>query len=100
MTETEIMLWNRLRRKQIDGLQFYRQKPLGKYIVDFYCPAKNLVIEIDGGQHFWDGTIEQNDKERDKHLKENLGLRVLRFTNIDVFQNIEGVVNSIFEALK
>jgi len=100
MTETEIRLWNRLRRKQINGLQFYRQKPLGKYIVDFYCPAKSLVIEIDGGQHFWDEQIENDDKKRDRYFTDVQRLKVLRFTNIEVFQNIEGVVNSIFEALK
>jgi very-short-patch-repair endonuclease len=100
MTETEIMPWNRLRRKQINGLQFYRQKPLGKYVVDFYCPKKKLVIEIDGGQHFWDENIKQDDKQRDKYLKNDLGLEVLRVTNVDVFQNIEGAVNAIFEALK
>ena len=51
MTDAEIALWVKLRRKQLHGLQFYRQKPLGKFIVDFYCPAAQLVIEIDGGQH-------------------------------------------------
>jgi len=100
MTETEIMLWNRIRRRQINGLQFYRQKPLGKYIVDFYCPAKNLVIEIDGGQHFWDERIEKDDKERDEYLTNDLGLKVLRFTNIDTFQNTEGIIYTIIKALK
>ena len=100
MTETEVTLWNRVRRKQINGLQFYRQKPLGKYIVDFYCPAKKLVIEIDGGQHFWDDNIKKDDKERDEYLIDSLGLKILRFTNIEVFQNIEGVINAIFEAVK
>ena len=52
MTDAEQLLWSRLRRKQILGLQFYRQKPLLNYIVDFYCPAVNLVIECDGGQHY------------------------------------------------
>lgn len=100
MTETEVMIWNRVRRKQINGLQFYRQKPLGKYIVDFYCPAKNLVIEIDGGQHFWDDNIKKDDGERDEYIVNVLGLKILRFTNIEVFQNIEGVINSIFRAVK
>jgi very-short-patch-repair endonuclease len=99
MTETEVMIWNRLRRKQINGLQFYRQKPLGKYIVDFYCPAKKLVIEIDGGQHFWNDNPEK-DKERDKYLADALGYKILRFTNVDIFQNIEGVVHKIIEVIK
>ena len=68
MTEAEKLLWSKLRRKQIHNLQFYRQKILGEYIVDFYCPKLNLVIEIDGGQHY---TIEgeNNDKIRDEFLK-------------------------------
>ena len=52
MTDAEQWLWQRLRRKQILGLQFYRQKPILNFIVDFYCPAANLVIECDGGQHY------------------------------------------------
>ena len=52
MTDAEILLWHKLRRKQLFGLQFFRQKPLGNYIVDFYCPSARLVIEIDGGQHY------------------------------------------------
>ena len=52
MTDAEQLLWQRLRRKQILGLQFYRQKPILNFIVDFYCPSVSLVIECDGGQHF------------------------------------------------
>jgi very-short-patch-repair endonuclease len=51
LTDAEQRLWTRLRRKQIPGVQFYRQKPIGKYIVDFYAPAARLVVEIDGSQH-------------------------------------------------
>jgi very-short-patch-repair endonuclease len=94
MTETERKLWNIMKGKQINNLQFYRQRPLGKYIVDFYCPAKNLVVEIDGGQHYFERNI-QKDKERDLFLKNVLGLKVLRFTNTDVLKNIEGVVAEI-----
>ena len=61
MTDAEQLLWSRLRRKQILGLQFYRQKPLLNYIVDFYCPAVNLVIECDGGQHY---TVEELEADR------------------------------------
>jgi very-short-patch-repair endonuclease len=52
MTDAENVLWLKLRRKQLKGYQFYRQKIIGKYIVDFYCPKANLVIEIGGGQHY------------------------------------------------
>ena len=52
MTDAELHLWNRVRRKQINGYQFYRQKNIGSYIVDFYCPAAKLIIELDGSQHY------------------------------------------------
>lgn len=61
MTDVEQLLWSRLSRKQILGLQFYRQKSLLNYIVDFYCPAVNLVIECDGGQHY---TVEELEADR------------------------------------
>lgn len=52
MTESEKALWAAVRRKQLDGVQFYRQKNIGHYIVDFYCPAANLIVEVDGDAHF------------------------------------------------
>ena len=52
MTDAGNMLWSKLRRKQMEGYQFYRQKIIGKYIVDFYCSNANLGIELDGGQHY------------------------------------------------
>jgi very-short-patch-repair endonuclease len=72
MTDAERLIWSRLRRRQIKGRQFYRQRIIGDYIVDFYCPASNLVIEIDGGQHGSPEGIEK-DKVRDDYL-EGLGL--------------------------
>lgn len=98
MTETEVRLWNRIRRKQINSLQFFRQRPIGNFVVDFYCPRRKLVIELDGGQHFWDENISGNDKNRDNYLENILGLKVLRFTNVEVYQNIEGVVREIIKA--
>jgi very-short-patch-repair endonuclease len=79
--------------KQLKGCQFYRQKPIGDYIVDFFCPKANLVIEVDGSQHLSDQTIEY-DRIRDDYMY-SLGLRVLRFTNTEVLNNIEEVVASI-----
>src|SRR4030067_1879383 len=79
MTEAEQFLWRRLRARQIDALQFYRQKLLLSFIVDFYCPAAKLVIELDGGQHF-DAYHEVKDRERDDTLTAT-GLRVRRFDN-------------------
>lgn len=82
MTDAEQLLWQRLRCKQILGLQFYRQKPILNFIVDFYCPVANLVIECDGGQHFTDEGLEA-DRVREEALVQ-LGLRVLRFDNAKV----------------
>jgi very-short-patch-repair endonuclease len=52
MTDAEKLLWSKIRGKQLSGLQFYRQKIIGNYIVDFYCPRTRLAVEIDGGQHY------------------------------------------------
>jgi very-short-patch-repair endonuclease len=52
MTDAEQLLWSKVRRKQIDDIHFYRQKNIGHYIVDFYCPKGKLIVEVDGGQHF------------------------------------------------
>jgi len=94
MTDAEQMLWQRLRRKQILGLQFYRQKPILNYIVDFYCPSANLVIECDGGQHYTeDGRLA--DQIRDQVLSE-LGLVVLRFRNRQILTETDAVVEQIY----
>jgi len=83
--------------KQLKGYQFYRQKPVGDYIVDFFCPRAKLVIEVDGSHHLVGETIEY-DRIRDEYLS-SLGLRVLRFTNADVLTHIEGVIESIEEEI-
>ena len=93
MTDAERHLWAKVRMKQLKGYQFYRQKPIGDYIVDFFCPGAKLVIEIDGSHHLVGETIEY-DRIRDDYLS-SLGLRVLRFTNTDVLTDIETVVDSI-----
>ena len=94
MTDAEQMLWQRLRRKQILGLQFYRQKPILNFIVDFYCPAANLVIECDGSQHYTiDGLAA--DRARDQALGQ-LGLNVLRFDNRQILTETDAVVEQIY----
>ena len=98
MTDAEKCLWSKLRAKQILGLQFYRQKPLLNFIVDFYCPAANLVIECDGGQHYTKEGLEA-DWIRDQALAE-LGLTVLRFDNGQVMRAIDGVVESIYQFIQ
>lgn|SRR5690606_14042891 len=96
MTDAEKLLWSRLRNKQILGLQFYRQKPILNYIIDFYCPAANLVIECDGSQHFIDEGLEA-DRVRDEALAQ-LGLKVLRFDNGQVMRQLDDVVEVIYQS--
>jgi very-short-patch-repair endonuclease len=90
MTDAEHVLWRRVRHKQVRDLQFYRQKPLLKFIVDFYCPKAKLVIELDGSQHF-EEAHRAADAERDAALT-GLGLRVLRFDNRQVLTEIDAVM--------
>ena len=97
MTDAERRLWSRIKMKQLGGYQFYRQKVIGDYIADFYCHKARLVVEVDGSQHYTrEGT--EADRRRDEYM-ESCGITVLRFNNIDVIQNIEGVVESIVERL-
>lgn len=97
-TEAEELLWSRLRRKQILGVTFNRQKPLGRYIVDFYSFAAKLVIELDGSQHFEPDAIA-NDVERTKFL-EAQGLKVIRFDNLQILNELENVLAVIYEVVK
>ena len=97
MTDAERRLWACLRRKQLGGLQFYRQKPLAGYIVDFYCAAAQLVIELDGSQHHAPEAIEY-DRQRTREL-EALGLRVIRFDNRQVLGELGAVLEVIWGAV-
>ncbi|MDP3182335.1 MAG: DUF559 domain-containing protein [Desulfobaccales bacterium] len=97
LTESERVLWSRLRGKQISGVQFYRQKPVGDYIVDFYSPKGKLVVEIDGSQHLEDHHAER-DRERDNYLC-RLGLTVLRFNSRQVLKETEAVVEVIYREI-
>lgn len=98
MTDAEKILWHRIRRKQIQNVQFYRQKPLLIFIVDFYCPAAKLVIELDGSQHF-ESEHQANDHDRDAALT-GLGLRVLRFDNRQVLLETDAVLAVIDEVVR
>ncbi|MGA2318290.1 MAG: endonuclease domain-containing protein [Thermodesulfobacteriota bacterium] len=95
MTDAERLLWSKLRRKQLKGLQIYRQRIIGNYIVDFYCPKANLIIEIDGGQHYSVEGINE-DKIRDDYMR-NQGFKVLRVSDKEVFENLNGVIEKIYE---
>jgi very-short-patch-repair endonuclease len=83
----------KIRAKQIKGFQVYRQKPIGRFIVDFYCPKAKLVIELDGGQHYRE-TIQAKDELRDRYM-ERFGLKVLRFSDKEVFSNLSEVLQEI-----
>lgn len=97
MTGSEQVLWSRLRGKQILGVQFFRQKPLGNFIVDFFTPKGKLVVEVDGSQHTEkDHTIR--DRQRDDYLAD-LGIRVLRFNSREVLKDTDAVVEIIFRIM-
>ncbi len=92
-TDTERFLWRHIRAKQLEGLKFRRQQPIGNYIVDFVCFEKRVIIELDGGQHTYD-TEKNKDSIRDKWFEEQ-GYKVLRFWNNDVLKNMSGVLEVI-----
>ncbi len=92
MTDAERCLWSKVRAKQLNGYQFYRQRIIGNYIVDFFCPRAKLVIEVDGSQHYSDEIGA--DRIRDEYMK-NHELKVLRFSDYDVLKNVDGVVENI-----
>lgn len=97
MTDSERILWSRLRGKQLCSIQFYRQKPIGNYIVDFYGPGAKLVVEIDGSQHFTPETAKK-DQIRDDHMKRE-GLEVLRFSSRAVLKETDAVMAKIHRAV-
>ena len=88
-TQAELALWQRLRKKQIQGVQFYRQRPLDMFIVDFYCPKACLIIECDGSQHHSPEGLYQ-DQQRDAYLQQK-GLQILRFNNHQILTQLDAV---------
>ena len=96
-TPQEVVLWAHLRKKQCRGFRFLRQYGVGPYIVDFYCPQKRLVIELDGSQHA-ELENQEYDKVRTDYLS-GLGIKVLRFWNNEVDTNIDSVLEIISEYL-
>ncbi|MEW6248864.1 MAG: endonuclease domain-containing protein [Nitrospirota bacterium] len=94
-TDVERVLWRNLRSRQFQGLKFRRQHPIGPYIVDFCCPERFVVIELDGGHH---SDQEQADRQRTAFL-EAKGFRVLRYWDNDVMRNLGGVLEDIGQAM-
>jgi very-short-patch-repair endonuclease len=94
-TEAERALWKHLRLRQMEGQKFRRQQPLGRYIVDFVCFEKKLIVEVDGGQH---SELVVSDSTRTAWL-EAQGFRVLRFWNHQVLADVQAVKEAIREAL-
>lgn len=93
LTEAETLLWNKLKAKQFLGYKFRRQHPISRYVADFYCHRLKLIIEVDGEYH-----NEKNQIIKDKERTEDLnfqGMKILRFTNQDVINNMDSVVLKI-----
>ena len=93
-TAAEISLWKILRSGQLEGLKFRRQHVIGRFIVDFVCLERKVIIELDGGHH---SSQKERDNERDDWLKRE-GYKIIRFWNNEFFINTEGVLNKILEA--
>ena len=97
MTESEQILWKRLRNNQLNGTKFRRQHPLDIFIADFYCHERKLIIELDGGIH---DNIEQQEYDDGRSFElEEKGFKILRFRNEEVLNNIDKVINKIIEVL-
>lgn len=92
-TKSEIWLWKHLKGKKVLGFDFNRQKPIGKYIVDFYCSRLKLAIEVDGYTHRFDDVIKK-DEDKSKYL-ESVGIRLLRFTDDQVLCDVSSVLHRI-----
>jgi len=92
-TKAEIKLWKELQNKQVYGYKFTRQKPIGNYIVDFFCNKLRLVIEVDGYSHNFEETLDK-DEEKEQFLK-GLGIMVLRFSDDEVMKDMNNVLREI-----
>jgi len=95
MTDSEQLLWNKLKDNQLNGIKFRRQHPISQFIVDFYCHQKKLVVELDGGTH-QKNAQQERDKGR-QFMLEELGLTVIRFKNEDIKKDISIVISRILE---
>jgi very-short-patch-repair endonuclease len=97
ISQAEAALWAHLRGRRLAGFKFRRQQPCGPFILDFFCPARRLAIELDGGQHF-EPRAERSDARRSRFIAAR-GIDVLRFSNAQVFREREAVLLAILFAL-
>ena len=97
MTPAEQFLWTKLRSKQCHSFKFCRQHAIGPFIVDFFCPEQFLVVEIDGDVHA-EETQRTKDRQREKYFC-SLGLQVIRYTNHEVLNNLDGVLEHLLAVL-
>jgi very-short-patch-repair endonuclease len=97
MTMAEKILWQKINKNQVKGYRFRAQHPIGKFMVDFYCPKALLVIELDGKIHL-NKVVAERDDGREVEIKKS-GIRILRFTNEEIFKEIDKVLASISTAL-
>jgi len=95
MPKVEVIMWSKLKQKQLLGYRFRRQYSVGSYVIDFFCPELKLAIEIDGTSHFKDGA-EYYDSNRQESI-EQLGIKFLRFNNAEVYKNLNGVLEVIVD---
>ena len=93
----EAVLWKALRHSQILGRKFRRQHGIGPYIVDFYCAESCLVLELDGAPHY--SSVENEYEERRTSYLENLGLKIIRFENREIADNLDGVIETIRQSV-
>lgn len=97
MPLAEQLLWKEIRNKKL-GYKFRRQYGIGKFIVDFCSPEAKLIIEIDGDSHFYNSNSQELDAKRQKYI-ESLNLKIIRFTNCEIYQNLRGVLKTIINHL-
>ena len=93
--QAERILWGKIQGSQLSNLKFRRQYGVGSFVIDFYCPKLRLAIEVDGDSHYKDGA-EVYDKKRQKYIEEH-NIHFLRFTNDDIYNNLDGVLEMIAE---
>jgi very-short-patch-repair endonuclease len=98
MTKAEKMLWDKIKGKQIESCKFRRQYSVAQFIIDFYCPELKLAIEIDGESHFQEDAVKY-DQQRQIFI-ESAGIIFLRFTNNEVFENLNSILEIITEKIR